>query len=97
MDAASTMDWQTLSYIGPLVLLGLAVGGVLAAQWWLQRQLTELDGRIDRMTHLVVTHAVVLAALKGGEEHPYVAKLRQAGVLGDVAVPPEQAEDLGPV
>lgn len=34
-------------------------------------------------------------------EHPYVANLRQAGVsgvvLGDVAVPPEQAEDLGPV
>lgn len=35
--------------------------------------------------------------LDAAPEHPYVAKLRQAGVLGDVAVPPKQAEDLGPV
>lgn len=155
MDAASAIRGLAVALFLVTVALGLGM-------WQLARYCAELSGRINRMAHLIAEHAVVLAALNGGEEHPYVAKLReatgpviystpaeqaaalrreadaeadpleacvlravaakieagyvpsiayrmhglehpyvaklrQAGVLGDVAVPPEQAEDLGPV
>lgn len=93
MDAASTVDWlEALGVALCLVVVALGLGMLV-----LIRYCIELNGRMIRMTHLIAEHAVVLAALNGGEEHPYVAKLREHGVLGDVAVAPEQAEDLGPV
>lgn len=92
-------DMQELGYFGPLVLMAVALGASLTAQRRIrqageshQRQLTALHKRVLDLE----------AACCGNfREHPYVAKLRQAGVsgvvLGDVAVPPKQAEDLGPV